>query len=96
MDVCTRLHLKWRTERHRPAEQHGVLCSVLRASLDGRGVLGRMDAGMCMAESLSCSPETVTPLLTGCTPTQNNRKNRVGGSLSWDGCPSGGRAVLAW
>ena len=28
------------------------LCSVLRGSLDGRGVWGRMDAFICMAESL--------------------------------------------
>jgi len=30
-----------------------------------------MDTGMCMPESLCCSPEAITTLLTGYTPTQN-------------------------
>jgi len=30
--------------------------------LDGRGVWGRMDACICMAESLCCPPETITAL----------------------------------
>jgi len=33
------------------------------------GVWERMDT--CMAESLHCSPETVTTSLIGCTPIQN-------------------------
>ena len=37
------------------------LCSC--ASLDGRGVWGRMNTCICMAESLCCSPETTTTLL---------------------------------
>ena len=45
-----------------PAVQHGVLCSVLRGSLDGRGVWGRMNTCLCMAESLCYSPETVITL----------------------------------
>ena len=40
------------------------LCSVLRNSLDVREVWGRMDTCICVAESLCCSPETVTKLLT--------------------------------
>ena len=39
------------------------LCSVLRNSLDVREVRGRMDTCICVAESLCCSPETVTTLL---------------------------------
>ena len=39
------------------------LCSVLRNSLDVREVWGRMDTCICVAESLCCSPETVTTLL---------------------------------
>ena len=31
-------------------------------SLDGRGVWGRMDTGICMAESLHYSPEMITVL----------------------------------
>ena len=31
-----------------PAVQHGELCSMLCGSLNGRGVWGRMDTGICM------------------------------------------------
>ena len=37
--------------------------SMLCVSLDGREVWGRMDTCICMAESLNCSPETITTLL---------------------------------
>ena len=46
-----------------PTGQHKELCSVLCSSLDGRGVWGRMDTCICMAESLCCSFETITKLL---------------------------------
>ena len=49
--------------------QHSVLCG----SLDGRGVWGRMDTCVCMAESLCCSPETITTLLIDYTPKQNKK-----------------------
>ena len=42
-------------------------------SRDGRGVWGRMDIGICMAESFPCSPEAITTLLTGYTTIQNKR-----------------------
>ena len=41
------------------------LCSMLCASLGGRGAWGRMDTCMCMAESLPGSPEITTTLLIG-------------------------------
>ena len=41
------------------------LCLMLSGSLDRRGVWGRMDTFICMAESLSCSPETITTVLIG-------------------------------
>ena len=47
-------------------------CSVLYGSLDGTGPWERMDTCICMAESLHCSPETIT-LLTGYTPIQNKK-----------------------
>ena len=47
------------------------LCSMLCASLDGRGVWERMDTWTCMAEPLHCSPENITTLLIGYTPIQN-------------------------
>ena len=46
---------------------------MLCGSLDRKGVLGRMDTCICMAESLCCSPETITTLLIGCTPIQNKK-----------------------
>ena len=49
------------------------LCSMLCGNLDGRGVWGRTDTSMCMAEPLGCSPETVTALLTSSTPIQNKK-----------------------
>ena len=47
------------------------LCSILRASLNGRGVWGRTDTCVSMAESLHCSPELITTLLISSTPIQN-------------------------
>ena len=38
---------------------------MLGGSLDGREVWGRMDTGICMAESLPCSPETIIVFLPG-------------------------------
>ena len=46
---------------------------MLCANLDGRGVLGRMDTCIWMAESLHSSPETITTLLTGYTSIQNKK-----------------------
>ena len=43
-----------------PTVQHVKLCSMLSGSLDARGVWGRMDTCLCMAESFRCLPETVT------------------------------------
>ena len=48
-----------------PIVQHRELYSVLCASLNGRGIWGRMDTCMCMTESLLCSPKTATSLLIG-------------------------------
>ena len=46
---------------------------MLCGSLDGRGVWGRMDTGMCMAESLHCSPENITALLISYNALQNKK-----------------------
>ena len=48
-----------------PTVYHRELCLMLCGSLDGRGVWGRMDTCVCMAESLHCLPETITTLLIG-------------------------------
>ena len=55
--------------------------------LNGRGVWGRMDTCMCMAESLHCSPETVT-LLIGYTLMQKKKVKRA--QLNFPGGPVGG------
>ena len=44
---------------------------MLCARLTGRGIWGRINTSICMAESLCCSPETITALLIGSTPIQN-------------------------
>ena len=44
---------------------------TIGSSLDGKGVQGRRDTCICMAESLHCSPETVTTFLIGYTSKQN-------------------------
>ena len=54
--------------------EHLIFCG----SQDGRGVWGRTDPCTCMAESLCCSPETIT-LLSGYIPIQNNNKKRTFG-----------------
>ena len=56
-----------------PTVQHRELCLMSCGSLDGSGVWGRMDTCICMAESLSCSPETTTTLLIGDPPIQNKK-----------------------
>ena len=50
-----------------------ALCSMLCGSLDGRGVWGKMDTCICMAESLFCPPETITTWLISYTPIQNKK-----------------------
>ena len=55
-----------------PTVSHRELCSMC-GSLDGRGVWGRMDTCIWMAESLHCSPETITTLLIGYTLIQNKK-----------------------
>ena len=53
-----------------PTVKHMELCPF--GSLDGRGVWRRMETCICMADSLCCSPETITILLIGYTPKQKD------------------------
>ena len=55
-DMYTLLCFKWITNKDLPYRE---LCSMLCDSLDGRGIWGRLDTCICMAESLHCSPETI-------------------------------------
>ena len=43
-----------------PTVEHREPCSVLCGSLDGSGVWRQTGTCTCMAESLHCSPETIT------------------------------------
>ena len=56
-----------------PRELHSVLCG----SLDGRGVWGRMDTCICMAESIYCPLETITTLLISYSPVQNKKFKKI-------------------
>ena len=71
MDMYTLLYLKWMTNRDMLCSTGALL--MLRGSLDGRGVWGRMDTCVCMAESLYCAAEMIKTLLIGYTPMRNNK-----------------------
>ena len=49
--------------RQGPTVEPREFCSMLCGSLDGRGVWGRMDTCICMAESLAYAYEALTTLL---------------------------------
>ena len=64
MDMYTQLYLKWMTNKdllYSTKNSAQQLCG----SLAGRGVWGRMDTCICMAEAFPCSLKTVTTLLIG-------------------------------
>ena len=71
MVMYTMLYLQQITTRTYYIAQ-GTLLSVMWQP-GWEGVWGRMDTGICMAESLPCSPETITTLLIGYTPIQNKK-----------------------
>ena len=64
MVMYTHLYLKWITNKYLLYIAH-ELCSVLYGSLGGGEFGGEWIHGICMAEFLQCSPETITILLTG-------------------------------
>ena len=53
---------QWEDNPEGPTIEYMELCSLSPGRLGGRGVCGRMDTRVCMAESLCCSPETITRL----------------------------------
>ena len=59
------------------------LYSMLCGSLDGRGVWGRMDTCVWMAESLHYSLETITTLLISYTAIQNKKLEKKEKSCTW-------------
>ena len=74
--VVSWLCLKEELYQQGPTVQCREFCSKLCGSLDGRGVLGKMDTCICMAESLCCPAETITTLLISHTPIQNEKFNK--------------------
>ena len=68
------------------------LCSMSCGSLDGRGIWGRMDTYICMAESFYWSPEATWPcLLIGYTPIQNKKVLYIyaaAAAKSFQSCPT--------
>lgn len=69
MDMYTLLHGKWITNKN---------LLTVTWSLDERGVWGGTDTCVCMAESLSYSPESAVTLLIGYTPIQNKKLKKKG------------------
>ena len=74
MDMYTLKYLKWVTNKDLFV-QHMELCPMLYGSLDRSGVWWRTQA-VYVAESLFCSPETTTTLLTGYVPMKDKKFKR--------------------
>ena len=56
-----------------PTAQRRELYSMLRGSLYGWGVWGRVGTWTCVAESLCSPPEAIATLVIGYTPIQNKK-----------------------
>ena len=56
-------------------QQGPTYCLMLCGSLDGRGVWGRMDTCMCMAEFLCYSSDNIAELLISYAKIQNKKFN---------------------
>ena len=72
MDRYTPLYSKWVTSKD---TWNSAQCWD---SQEGRGFGGEwIHAYTCVAESLCCSPETITALLISCTPVQNKKLKKT-------------------
>ena len=71
MGMFTLLYLKLITNKDY-CIAHGTLLNVMWQP-GWEVALGRTDMCVCMAESLCCSPGTITTLLISCTPVQNKK-----------------------
>ena len=70
---------------------------MLRHSLGGRGVWGRMDARICMAESLCCPPETILTLLIDYPQYKvESKKKEVSGTCLCRGCSQPLQSPRPW
>ena len=63
-DMYTLLYLKWITNKI-TNRARGTLLNVMWQPGWQRGFGGRIDTYLCMAETLCCSPVTITTLLIG-------------------------------
>ena len=72
MDMQTLLYFKWITSKNLLNNTQNSAQCYVAAWMEG-GAWGRMDTCMCMAECLCSSLETVTNVLIGYTPIQNNK-----------------------
>ena len=68
--MYTPLYLKWITKFLLYGTRKSAQCYVAAWM---EGVWGEMDTYICMAESLHCSPETITTLLIDYTSIQNKK-----------------------
>ena len=84
IDMYTLLYLKWISNKNL-LDSTLELYSIFCGSLDGRGVWGRMDTCIRMAELICFSPEAITILLIGYTPIQSMEKGMATHSsiLAW-------------
>ena len=64
LKICVSIDIFKMDNQQGPFIWHMKLCLMLCGSLDGKGVWGR--TGICIAESLHCSPETITLLIAIC------------------------------
>ena len=67
--MSTLLYLKWITNKDLLYSTWNSVQRYVAAWMGGE-FAGRMDACICMAESLRCSPETITTLFIGCQSVQ--------------------------
>ena len=72
MDMCTLLYLNWITNKDLLYSTWNSAQCYVAALMGGEG-LGENGCMYMYAESFSCSPETTTVLLMGCTPIQNKK-----------------------
>ena len=79
MDMDTLLYLTRRTNKDLLSSTGNSAQSHVAAWMGGE-LAGGMDARLCKADSLCCSPEIIITLLTGYAPKQNEKfgKKKIG------------------
>ena len=84
LDIHILLYLQWITKILLYI-QHRELCSIFCSNLsEKKKIWERIDMCICKTESLCCSSETNTTLLTNCTPTWNKKFKKEGNPVICD------------